>query len=165
MKRNVWIYGGVLGSILCINMIWMVQLMFANPDFRGNEILGYAAMVLVFSLVFFGIKNYRQKLPDQKITFGRAFRMGLYITLVASTMYVVVWLFYYYLFVPDFLDQYIPIALNQVDPADLPAKTQQMEQFREMYKNPLFVILITFSEVLPVGLLVTLVSALVLRRG
>ena len=82
-------------------------------------------------------------------------------------MYVVVWLFYYYLFVPDYLDKYIPLVLKETaqnSASELAAKTKEMENFKTMYKNPLFVILITYSEVLPVGLAVALISSLILKK-
>ena len=79
-------------------------------------------------------------------------------------MYVVVWLFCYYLFVPDYLDKYIPHVLKEASAAELPSKTKEMESFREMYKSPFFVVLITYAEVLPIGLLVALISALILKK-
>jgi Protein of unknown function (DUF4199) len=164
MKRNVLIFGLVIGAILCANMIVMVNLMYTNTDFKGNDIVGYAAMVVMFSLIFFGIRNYRNKQLDGYISFGKAFKMGTLIALVGSTMYVVVWLFYYYLFVPDFIEVYSSYVLKECSASDLPAKTAEMTNFKEMYKNPLFVILITYSEVLPIGLVVALVSALILKK-
>jgi amino acid transporter len=164
MKKNVLIFGLILGTILCVNMVFMVNLMYTNPDFEGNDVLGYASMVVVFSLIFFGVRNYRNKQLDGVISFGKAFKAGLLIALIASSMYVVVWLFYYYLFVPDFIDIYINYVLKDVPAAELAAKTEEMKQFKDMYQNPFFVILITYSEVLPVGLVVTLVSALILKK-
>jgi hypothetical protein len=84
-------------------------------------------------------------------------------------MYVAVWLFYYYLFVPDFLDKYSLHVLsmatrNGATAAELTAKINEMTQFKEMYKSPLFVILISYAEVLPIGLVVAFVSSLILRR-
>jgi hypothetical protein len=84
-------------------------------------------------------------------------------------VYVVVWLFDYYLFVPDFMDKYNAHLLKQArdagtDAATLSKKVQEMEHFKEMYKNPLFVILITYSEVLPIGIAIALISALILKR-
>ncbi len=164
MKKNVLIFGVIIGIILCINMIYMVNLFYTHPDFESNDVLGYAAMVVVFSLIFFGVRNYRNKELDGIISFGKAFKTGLFIALIGSTMYVVVWLFYYYLFVPDFLDKYIPYALKDIPADELAAKTQEMDKFKEIYKSPFFVILITYSEVLPVGLIVTLISALILKK-
>jgi hypothetical protein len=164
MKKIVLIFGLIIGIILCINMIFMVNLMYTNPDFKGNDVLGYAAMVFLFSLIFFGVRNYRNKQLDGFISFGKAFRTGFLIALVASTMYVVVWLFYYYLFVPDFFDIYMSYVLKETPAVELTAKTAEMESFKEMYKNPLFVILLTYAEVLPVGLIVALVSALILKK-
>ncbi len=164
MKRTVLIFGLIIGTILCANMVAMVNMMYTSPDFKGNDIVGYAAMVVLFSLIFFGVRNYRNKRLDGFISFGKAFKTGALIALVAATMYVVVWLFYYYLFVPDFIDVYTSYVLNNCSEADLPAKTAEMATFKELYKNPFFVILITYSEVLPIGLVVALVSALILKR-
>ncbi|GGG90485.1 hypothetical protein GCM10007415_26260 [Parapedobacter pyrenivorans] len=164
MKRNVLLFGLIIGVILCANMIIMVNMMYSNTDFKGNDVVGYAAMIILFSLIFFGVRNYKNKQLGGYISFGNALKMGSLIALVGSTLYVVVWLFYYYLFVPDFIDVYTEYVLTTCAPEDLQAKTAQLADFKEMYKNPLFVILITYSEILPVGLLVALVSALLLKR-
>jgi Protein of unknown function (DUF4199) len=169
MKRNVLIFGLILGTILTGHMIYMVNVVCNNPDFASNDVIGYAAMVIVFSLTFFGIRNYRNKQLDGVISLGKAFKTGALIALIGSTMYIVVWLFYYYLFVPDFLDKYSLHVLsmatrNGATAAELTAKTNEMLQFKEMYKSPLFVILISYAEVLPIGLVVAFVSSLILKK-
>ncbi len=167
MKKNVLIFGLVMGTIMCIHMFYMVNLCYTQPDFNANDVLGYAAMVVVFSLIFFGVKNYRDKELGGIISFGKAFKTGLLIALTASTFYVIVWLFYYYLLVPDYLDKFIPHMLKRASKegaAELAAVTKEMDEFREMYKNPVFVVLITYFEVLPVALLVTLLSSFILKR-
>ena len=130
MKKNVWIYGLILGIILTINAIIQANLFYTHQDMKRNDVLGYTFFIVVMSLIFFGIRNYRNKFLNGFITFGKAFKTGALIALVASTMYVVVWLFSYYLFFPDFLDQYIPYVLKQTKPEQLAAKTLQMENFR-----------------------------------
>ncbi len=164
MKKTVLVFGLVIGAILCVNMIVMVNMLYTNPGFKGNDLVGYTAMVVLFSLIFFGVRNYRNRQLGGVISFGRAFKTGLLIALVGSTMYVVAWLFYYYLFVPDFMDVYARHVLTDCSPADLPAKTAQIESLKEMYKNPLFVVLLTYMEVFPIGLAVALISALLLKR-
>ena len=169
MKRNVLIFGVILGVILCGHMVYMVKLLYADPALETNVIVRYPAMVVVFSLSFFGIRNYRNRELGGVISLGRAFKTGALIALAGSTMYVVAWLFYYYLFVPDFLDKYsehviIDATRNGASAAELAAKKQEMEQFKGMYSNPIFVILITYAEVLPVGLVVAFVSSLILKR-
>lgn len=164
MKKNVLVYGTIIGVILCINMVLMVNIVYNKPEVKANDFVGYAAMVVMFSLIYFGIRNYRNKQLEGFISFGKAFKTGALIALVASTIYVVIWLFYYYLFVPDFIDAYTQRVLNTCSPDDLEAKTKEMANFKEMYKNPLFVVLITYSEVLPVGLVIALISALILKK-
>jgi hypothetical protein len=164
MISIVIIFGSILGAILITNGLIMVNLLMNNPDLDTNDVLGYAAMVVVFSLVYFGVRNYRNKRLGGFISFGKAFKAGALIALVASTIYVGIWLFYYYLFVPDFLDHYINYALRHTSEAKLAAKTREMAEYKEMYQNPLFVILISYMEVLPIGLVVALVSALIVKR-
>ncbi len=167
MKRIILVFGLILGSILCVNLVIMVDQCYHNPDFMRNDVMGYTAMVLIFSLIFFGIRNYRNGQLHGYISFGKGLKTGALIALTASTLYVIFWLFYYYLFVPDFLDKYIPHVLKDAGrkgAEQLASAQKEMEGFRAMYKNPLFVIMITYAEVLPVGLVVALVSSLILKK-
>ncbi|ELR71960.1 hypothetical protein C900_01955 [Fulvivirga imtechensis AK7] len=143
----------------------MVNMLYNNPEFKSNDLLGYVVMVVIFSLIFVGIRNYRNKDLGGTISFRKAFKTGFFIALVASTVYVVVWLFYYYLFVPDFIEKYTAHVLHQcTSEAEIATKTEEMENFGKMYESPFFVILITYAEVLPVGVIVALVSSIILKR-
>ncbi len=169
MKKNVLIFGLVLGTILAANTVYMMNEVCTNPELETNDVIGYAVMVIVFSLTFFGTRNYRNKELNGEISFGKAFKTGTLIALVGSTIYVVVGLSYYYLIAPDFLDAYILHVMkdatrNGATASELAAKAEQMKQFKEMYSNPLFAILISYMVVFPVGLIVALVSALILKR-
>lgn len=169
MKKNILIFGLIMGAVLSANMVYTVNLCYQSGNFSGNDIVGYASMIVIFSFIFIAVRNYRNKFNGGLISFSSAFKMGALIAFIAATCYVVTWLFYYYLFVPDFLDKYIPYVLNNASaggatPAEVAKKTADMDGFKEMYKNPLFVVLITYSEVFPVGLIVALISALILKK-
>jgi hypothetical protein len=169
MKRNVIVFGIVLGTILAAGGVWMMNVVYNNPDLQTNDLLGWAVMVLIFSLVFFGIRNYRNKELNGIISFGKAFKTGALIALLGSTMYVAASLAYYYLFLPDFLDRWIDLAMNEAarkgaTAAELADRAQWLEQYAGWFENPVLAILLTYSEVLPVGLIVALVSALILRK-
>lgn len=170
MKKNVLVFGLVSGIIIMVMMFFAVSMCYNDPDFEPNMILGYAAMLAAFSFIFIGIKNYRDKYNNGLISFGRAFRIGLFITLIASTMYVVGWLIDYYFLVPDFMDKYIQHVLTNAEregatAAELAIQAKDMADYKELYKNPVMVVLITYSEVLPIGLIVTLISALILKKN
>lgn len=169
MKKNVLIYGLIMGVLFCANMIYTVNLCYSNPEYESNDLLGYTLMVVVNALTFVGILNYRNKELGGYISFGKAFKVGAFMVLLASAMYVIVWLFYFYNFVPDWMDAYTKHVLVQAQrdgatAAELAQQTEQMEQFKELYKSPVMVVLITFAEILPVGLIVALISALILRK-
>lgn len=165
MKKIVWVYGLILGTVFISGSLYMTHLLFYNnPDIESNDLLGYVVMIIIYSLIFFGIRNYRNSYLNGAISFKKAFKTGALITLIASMVYVVVWLFYYYLFLPDFIDKYTAYVLRHASPETLADKTKAMQDFGTMYKNPLFVALITLTEILPLGLVVSLVSALILRK-
>ena len=169
MKRIVIVCGLIAGAIVATMMVTTVALCYKNADFEGNMFLGYATMVLAFSLIFVGVKNYRDKINNGIISFGKAFKIGLYISMIASTIYVLAWLIDYYLFVPDFMDKYAAFVLKEakadgLSASEITEKTNEMESYKEMYKSPLLVVLLTYAEIFPVGVIVSLISALILKR-
>ena len=169
MRRIILICGLIAGLIVSSTMVYSMILCYRSNKFEGNMLLGYASMLIAFSMIFVGIRSYRNKYNQGVISFGKAFRIGLFIALVASSIYVIVWLIDYYLFIPDFMDRYTTHILNQAKSsgateAEMVTKTKEMAMYTDMYKNPLFVILLTYAEILPVGLIVSLISALILKR-
>jgi small basic protein len=169
MKKNVWSFGLIAGSIVSVFMTVSMLVYKQNPDLEGNMWVGYTSMLIAFAFVFVGIKNYRDKYCGGVISFGTAFKTGLYITLIASTMYVVTWMLVYNLLMPDFMDKYVEHAIAQAKAAgataaELDKQMAEMKTYQDMYKNPLFVVLLTYMEILPVGLIVTLISSLILKR-
>ena len=126
-------------------------------------------MVIAFLMVYFGIRSYRDNVAGGSIGFGRAFQVGLLITLVASVCYVATWQVVYHRVAPDFLDKYTAYAVEKArkagaTEAKLAATRKEMDEFQELYRNPLVNIALTLIEPLPVGLVFTLVSAGVLSR-
>jgi hypothetical protein len=132
-------------------------------------VFGFTVMILAFSSIFVAIKNYRDKFNQGEITFGKAFKIGILISLIASTCYVVMWLVVYYNFVPDFMDKYSAFEIKNIQAKGLNAAETTKEiadinNMKEMYKNPIVVVLFTYLEIFPVGLIITLLSALILKR-
>ncbi|QKJ29256.1 DUF4199 domain-containing protein [Mucilaginibacter mali] len=169
MKRNVLVFGGIAGLIVGIWMILTIGLNHNNPNFEHSMWMGYGSMLVAFSFIFVGIKNYRDKYNGGYITFGQAFKNGLFIALIGSTMYVLTWLVLYYCFMPDFMDKYVAHTMAQMQKSgasatELADTRKQMAGYQEMYKNPLMVIVLTYMEILPVGLVIALLAALILKR-
>jgi len=169
MKKIVLVFGLISGAISSAMMFLTLPLMHRGVvNFKNGELIGYTAIFLSFLLVFFGIRSYREN-AGGVISFGRAFSVGILITLISCLFYVASWEVIYYKVMPDFMDKY---ATHMVDTlrekgasdAAILAKQQEMEKMKEMLKNPLINAAMTFIEPFPVGLVVTLVSAAILRR-
>jgi hypothetical protein len=168
MRKTVLTFGIISGLILSAEMF--ATLPFLHKVGQGNAlIIGYTTMVLAGLLVFFGIRTYRDNLSSGTLTFARAFAVGILITLIASFFYVATWEIIYHNFMPDFAEKY---AVQMVERAKSSGATQQKidqtareaEQFVRNYHNPAYNIGMTFIEVFPVFLLITLLSAVILRR-
>lgn len=172
MKKNITIYGLIAGAIVSVFMLFTMNYLShceGNIDFSTSMLIGYASMLLAFSLVFVGIRNYRDKYNGGVISFGKSFKIGIMIVLIASTIYVIAWLIAYNFFMPDFMDKYSAQMLAELkasgaSQAEIDKQTQEMANFARMYKNPFFNALMTYMEILPVGLVVTLISSLILKR-
>jgi len=172
MKKNIIIYGLIAGIIVSILMLFSVNSIShreGNFDYNISLLIGYASMLLAFSLVFVGIRNYRDKYNDGAISFGKAFKIGIMIVLIASTIYVVAWLIDYFFFIPDFMEKYSADMLDKLKTSgasqmEIDTQTKEMANLAVMYKNPFYNAMMTYMEILPVGLIVTLISSLILKR-
>ncbi|MDI1255244.1 MAG: DUF4199 domain-containing protein [Flavobacterium sp.] len=169
MKKMILKYGLIAGAIVAIMMACTAYLFMNNPEFKGNEIIGFAGIFIASSFIFVGIKSYRDKENAGVITFGRALKIGLLIALIASAIYVAVWLVEYYFFFPDFMDKFSAMRIKQLsnaglDAAKLQAKIAEVNEMKASYKNPLYIIFMTAMEVLPIGIVFALISALILKK-
>jgi hypothetical protein len=169
MKKTVLTFGLISGAIMMAMMVATMHFI-DQIGFDRGVIVGYTTIVLGFMLVFFGIRSYRENIGQGHITFGRAFAVGILITVVACIVYVVAWQIVYFNFMPDFLDKYASYQIEKARAAGatqqaLDAQLAEMESFKAMYNNNLFInAAFTFIEPFPVGLLITLISAAILRK-
>jgi hypothetical protein len=138
--------------------------------FDRAVITGYTTMLVAFLLVFFGIKSYRDNVGDGQISFGRAFTVGILITLITCAFYVVSWEILYYTFLHDFPEKYGNYLMEKArasgaTPEQLAQQLEEVKQMKTLLDNPILAPLIIFiSEPLPVGLVMTLISAAILRK-
>ena len=170
MQKIVLRYGLWSSAILlALSAVMLPLCMNATFDFDNGLVLGYTVMVLAFLMVFFGVRSYRDSIGAGAISFGRAFGVGLLISLITCAVYVIAWEIVYFNFFPDFLDKYSAHALAKMraageSEAAIREATAKMAEMAKHYKNLFYNIAVTFMEVFPVGLIVTVVSAAILRR-
>jgi len=162
--NNIIVKNGLLGSsIVSALLISITMYMKSNPEKEVSMMIGFAGMLLAFIFVALGIKQQRNA-SNGFISFGKAFLTGFWITLIISTIYVLVWLVILYNFFPNFAEHYTDMAIQKANPEEVVKVTEEMNSFKEMYKNPIWVILFTYMEILPLGIVFSLVSALILKK-
>lgn len=171
MKRIIFIYGAISGAII-IGII-TISIAFWDPEtshLANTEWVGYLVMIAALSLIFFGVKSYRDSELGGIIKFWEAVKVGLGITLVASAVYVAGWEAYLNISDSDFMAQYADAYIEQLR-ADGATKQEiadaeaLMAKYEEMYQHPLMRMGITFLEIFPVGLIITIISAAILRKS
>ena len=170
MTKICLTYGAIAGSLVIGSMIISLTLAGKDADMTGQQWLGYLIMIVALSLIFLGVKRYRDRELGGVIKFATAVQLGLGITLVASLIYVVVWEVNLSLTDHAFIDDYTEAVLADKEAAGLSEAEMQdavaeMETLKERYANPLFRLPMTFLEIFPVGLLISLIAAALLRNS
>jgi hypothetical protein len=168
MKKTVWTFGLISGAILSVMMLVTVPFIDSIGYDRG-EVIGYTTMVLSFLLVYFGIRSYRDTAGGGSVSFRRALAIGVLITAVSSLCYVATWELLYYKLSPDFQAKMITAVIEKAkrsggSPEEIQRQVADAQRYMEAYKNPLLNSAITFLEPLPIGVLIALISAGILRR-
>ena len=162
-------YGLIAGLIVGAALLAVSLAYDGQPPPDWGMAAGFASMLVALSMVFVGIKRHRDTAGGGVIRFWPAFGLGLAISLVASVVYVLAWELSLVLVSGDFAATF---AQHMIDRAEakglsgdaLAAAVQQAREFETMYRNPLLRMPMTFVEIFPVGVLVSLVSARVLRN-
>lgn len=170
MFRMILPFGIVAGLIVGIPMFVLAVAMNGHPPLPYGVVIGYLTMLVALSTVFVAIKRHRDQDLGGVIRFWPAFGLGLYITVVASVLYVLAWEAALAVTQMDFAGDYARSLIEQQKAkgvsADALAKlSAEMDQFKTQYLNPLYRLPMTFAEIFPVGVLVAAVSAGLLRNG
>jgi len=168
MKKTVLTFGLLSGALIAVLMT--ITTMFADQiGFGRSIVVGYTIIVASFLFVYFGIRSYRDNVLGGTISFGKGFQAGILITLITCVCYVGSWLVVYYNFIPNFAEEYAAYTVADqrakgASQAEIDNTIKQGQEMVEMLKNPFLNAAMTFTEPFPVGLVITLISAAVLRK-
>jgi len=160
-------YGVIAGLIIGVPMLW--RMLSAKPGEVPVVVmlLTYLVMIVALSAVFIGVKAYRDKVLGGVVRFLPALGVGLGISAVASIVYALAWeissAYSSFDFVAFYKD-YMVDAAKGGSPAEVNQAIANAEAFEKMYRNPLYRIPMVFVEMFPVGVLISLISAAVLRN-
>ena len=168
MKKIVSKFGLISGLISAALMLATMPFVY-QIGFDKGMFVGYTAIALSLLLVFFGIRSYRETVGLGQISFGTAFKVGILITLISCAFYVVTWLIVYFNFLPDFADKYAAYLTEQARASgasaeELAAQAEQIRSMKSILENPFLNAAVAFIEPFPVGLIITVISSLILRK-
>ena len=168
MTRIIVTYGTIGGALVAAGMLLAINLVPSGG--AAGMVAGYLSMLVALSTVFVGVKRYRDVEGGGVIRFWPAFGLGLAIAAIAGLIYVLAWEAYLWATDYSFMDVYIAQTLTEMRergalPAEIAQVTRDMEALRIDYANPLIRMPYTFLEITPVGLLVALLLAAVLRNA
>ena len=169
MKSFVVKFGFISGGISAALMFLTFVVLRGPWLFENGAYVGYAGMVLSFAVIYVGVRQYREQVGQGSVSFGKALQAGLLMALISCCCYAVTWLFINHFLYPNFADDYLQHEMNRLRQsgaaeAVLQQKMKSMEEYKSMTANPLVNALITFAEPLPVGFIVALLSAAILRK-
>jgi uncharacterized membrane protein YhaH (DUF805 family) len=172
MLRNILVYGliaGVVEGVLLFGTTVALQGNGHHPPLWVGMIVGYLSMLIALSAIFVGIKRYRDADLGGVIGFWPALAMGLCISMIAGVFYVLAWEAAMWATHMDFAGSYAKLMIDQakakgVSGAALAKVIAEMDQFKQQYANPLYRLGEGFTEIFPVGVLVSLISAGLLRN-
>ena len=164
--RPIVITFGLIAGIICGMMFFVISPTDGEINFDNGQLYGYITMTIALSTIFFAVKQYRDKYHNGEIKFGKAFLVGLYITLIAAVVYVLAWELYYNNYAQDFGDKYVEYMRGKLESqgisaAEIDNELASLTSMMESYKtNTLMRMGLTMTEILPVGLIISLISAL-----
>lgn len=173
MKKIVLVFGLIAGLIVVVMMFITMPFMKDGDESGYGQLIGYTTMVIALSSIFFAVKAYRDKHLEGHINFGKAFLIGIYISLIASFMYACGWELFLKtsgMNLADFMESFTKPQIeamrnNGATEQEIADMMVKIKSEMEWYYNPIMRFLFTmFGEMFPVGLLISLISAAILKK-
>jgi len=170
MMRTILKYGVIAGLVVGGFEVATVATFSGMPPLKYGMWIGYTTMLIALSAVFVGIKQHRDVARGGVIGFWKAFGIGVGISFIAGIFYVAAWEIVQAATHMDFATSYSRAMIagaqaKGASAAELAKMTAEMERFKVQYANPMFRLPMTFIEIFPVGVLVSLISAALLRNS
>ena len=170
MLRTILKYGLIAGLVVGGFELVTFVAFSGMPPMKYGMVIGYTTMLIALSAVFVGIKRHRDVDRGGVIGFWPAFGIGVGISFIAGIFYVAAWEALQAMTHMDFAGSYARAMIESEKAKGASAETlaklsADMESFKIQYADPLFRLPMTFVEIFPVGVLVSLVSAGLLRNS
>ena len=170
MLRTILKYGVIAGVVVGGFELLTFVAFSGMPPLKYGMVIGYTTMLIALSAVFVGIKHHRDVDRGGVIGFWPALGVGLGVSFIAGIFYVAAWEAVQAMTHMDFASSYAQaiIASEKAKGASaqtLAKLTADMETFKVQYANPMYRLPMTFVEIFPVGVLVSLISAALLRNS
>lgn len=172
MQKIILKYGLIAGGIVSVLML-LGTVLWMDTAFHSEygELIGYSTMLVALSMIFFGLKSYRDNYHRGTVTFGKGVQIGLLITAIAAVMYAGSWEIAIKTqpklgnYMEEYAAKYLAKMQEQgASEAEIQKQREEMAVWMERYKNPLFRFGMVMMEILPVGIIITLLSAAILRK-
>jgi len=169
LKKIVLTFGLISGAISAALMAVTTSLI-SRVGYDKAELIGYTGIVLSALVVFFGIRAWRETVGAGRIGFGRGLAVGLLITTISALCYVAAFQLLYFKLMPGWGDQFVASMIEKEEkagatPERMGKVREQAAMIKRLLDQPLTNAAVSFIEPFPIGVVVSLVAAGVLRRG
>jgi heme/copper-type cytochrome/quinol oxidase subunit 2 len=168
MKQVIFRYG--LYATLVIMVLGALDFFVVSKyaDDTLQEVAGYLTMLLSMIFVFMGIRHYRDRVNGGSLSFVQGLKIGVLIVLIPAVFFGLFDVLFTEVLQPGWKETYYTHYIDQVKantpPAKLAAALKKATDEKEMFANPVFQFLLMSATVFIIGLMVTIISALTLRR-
>jgi len=151
MKTTILRYG--FFSLIAAVVLFLAALVLGQELSSTTQmVIGYISMTISLLFVFFGIKHYRDQENNGSITFRKAFILGIFISVFAAVGFAIIDYIYTAVINPDWIANYVQTQRDLGYEGEIPDHTSSS------------LAVFMFLIVMVVGIIITILSALILQR-
>jgi len=167
MKNTVLAFG-LLSGALAVAMMLATLPFIRSMELGTSDLIGYSSIAISALVLFFGIRSHRERAGGQ-LTFGRGLGVGILITLISSACYMAAFQVVYFKAMPDFGEKFSACMVERARAGgaterEIDETAATAAALKRLYDRPATNAALTFATTFPVGLVMSVFAAAVLRR-